>query len=143
MSDVDELQQKEIEEIMNQDTNNTDELFELETILTEGTNAKIPYNFIYPNTNKRVGVLLKPLTTQEYTSAINRGKLKDHNFLTELLKISLFDLKENPFPSNKIEQLPAGVVTGIVTKISEISGVEMAETTQINQSNLMEDLMGF
>ena len=53
--------QKELEHLQKEE-----EIFELDQIITEGTNAKIPFTFIYPNTTKKVGVLIRPLSTNEY-----------------------------------------------------------------------------
>ncbi len=53
---VEKEKQKELEHLQQED-----EIFELDQIISEGTNAKIPFTFIYPNTDKKVGVLVLSL----------------------------------------------------------------------------------
>lgn len=58
MTNVDKLREEEIETLSK---NTDDEVMELDQILTEGVNAKIPFSFTYPNTDKKVGVMVRPL----------------------------------------------------------------------------------
>ena len=120
-----------------------DEIFELDQVITEGVKAKIPYTFTYPNTNKKVGVLIRPLSTNEYQRALLNSKRLKTNFLIELFKIGTFKLDESEFPEELVKDLPAGVVTRVANEINRISGVELVEGSAEVQQQMFEDLMGF
>ena len=119
------------------------EIFELDQIITEGVNAKIPFTFIYPNTDKKVGVLIRPLSTNEYQKAILKSKKLKTNFLVELAKLGVYKMDESKFPEELITELPAGIVTMITNEINRISGVELVDESGEAQQQLFEDLMGF
>ena len=80
------------------------EIFELDQIITEGVNAKIPFTFIYPNTDKKVGVLIRPLSTNEYQKAILKSKKLKTNFLVELAKLGVYKMDESKFPEELITE---------------------------------------
>ena len=130
-------QEKEIEELSQEQ-----QLFNLEEVITKGKEAKIPYEFKYPNTDKIVGVQIRPLTTEEYTKAIKQGQLANHNLFIEILKIGLFDMEGNPFPQEILLELPAGVVADISTKITEISGFNQ-QSNEEKQKEVTDKLLGF
>ena len=140
MTNVDKLREEEIETLSK---NTDDEVMELDQILTEGVNAKIPFSFTYPNTDKKVGVMVRPLSSNEYTTAMKKSKQFKSNFLTEILKIGLYRMNGDEFPKEQIDELPAGVVVMISNEISRISGVDLAESVEVNQRNMIEDMMGF
>ena len=119
------------------------EIFELDQIITEGVNAKIPFTFIYPNTDKKVGVLIRPLSTNKYQKAILKSKKLKTNFLVELAKLGVYKMDESKFPEELITKLPAGIVTMITNEINRISGVELVDESGEAQQQLFEDLMGF
>ena len=140
MTNVDKLREEEIETLSK---NTDDEVMELDQILTEGVNAKIPFSFTYPNTDKKVGVMVRPLSSNEYTTAMKKSKQFNSNFLTEILKIGLYRMNGDEFPKEQVDELPAGVVVMISNEISRISGVDLAESVEVNQQNMIEDMMGF
>ena len=115
-----------------------EELFDLETLITEGTDAYIPLKFVYPNTDKTVGVYVKPLTTQEFVDA-TRGR---ENIFVNVLGIALFNKDKQPFPVPVIEKLPAGVVMELYKKIAEISGIPTEDKDNVSQE-MVDKLMGF
>ena len=82
-----------------------DELVDLETLILDGEDAMIPLKFIYPNTNKKTGIYLKPLTGESF-KGIDANKVNAIN----LLDGCLFDLQKQPVPLTVIEKLPAGVI---------------------------------
>lgn len=135
---VEKEKQKELEHLQQED-----EIFELDQIITEGTNAKIPFTFIYPNTTKKVGVLIRPLSTNEYQNAILKSKRLKNNLLIELAKLGVYKLDESKFPEDLLLELPAGVITKITNEINRISGVELMGTTEDAQQQIFDDLMGF
>ena len=135
---VEEEKQKELAHLQQED-----EIFELDQIITEGTNAKIPFTFTYPNTNKKVGVLVRPLSTNEYQNAILTSRRIKTNFLIEIAKLGVYKMDESEFPVDLIMELPAGVITRITNEINRISGVELMEGSEDVQQQLFDDLMGF
>ena len=140
MTNVDKLREEEIETLSK---NTDDEVMELDQILTEGVNAKIPFSYTYPITDKKVGVMVRPLSSNEYTTAMKKSKQFKSNFLTEILKIGLYRMNGDEFPKEQVDELPAGVVVMISNEISRISGVDLAESVEVNQQNMIEDMMGF
>ena len=130
--------QKELEHLQQED-----EIFVFDQIITEGTKAKIPFTFIFPNTNKKVGVLVRPLSTNEYQNAVLRSKRLKTNFLIELAKIGVYKMDESEFPEDLIMELPAGVITRITNEINRISGVDLVDGSAEVQQQIFEDLMGF
>ena len=134
---IEDEKAKELEHLSQED-----EIFELDQVIREGIDAKIPFTFIYPNTNKKVGVLVRPLSTNEYQNAVLRAKRLKTNFLIELAKIGVYKMDESEFPNDLIEELPAGVITRITNEINRISGVDLVEGSE-NAQQIFEDLMGF
>ncbi len=135
---IEEEKQKELANLQQED-----EIFELDQIITEGINAKIPFTFTYPNTNKKVGVLVRPLSTNEYQNAILTSRRLKTNFLIEIAKLGVYKMDESEFPDDLIMELPAGVITRITNEINRISGVELMEGSEDVQQQLFDDLMGF
>jgi len=99
-----------------------DELVDLESLIVEGTDALVPLKFIYPNSNKKTGVYLKPLVGKDFKGV-------DFNTTNgiKLLEGCLFDLNQNLINVEVIERLPAGVIVELVYKLLEISGIEVDE----------------
>ncbi|MBQ3407977.1 MAG: hypothetical protein IJH12_02080 [Clostridia bacterium] len=135
---VKDEKEKELEHL-SQET----EIFELDQVISEGVNAKIPFTFTYPNTNKKVGVLVRPLSTNEYQRAILSSKKLKTNFLIELAKLGVYRMDESRFPEELIMDLPAGVITMITNEINRISGVELVDGSEEVQQQIFDDLMGF
>lgn len=98
------------------------EVVDIETLIVEGEDALIPLRFIYPNTDKKTGVYLKPVTGESFKD-IDATTV---NAIT-LLDGCLYDLQKNPIPLHVIEKLPAGVLVGLYRKLSEISGIDLDE----------------
>lgn len=135
---VEKEKQKELEHLQQED-----EIFEFNQVITEGTNAKIPFTFIYPNTTKKVGVLVRPLSTNEYQKAILTSKRLKTNFLLELARLGVYKMDETKFPEEMLEDLPAGVITRITNEINRISGVELVDDSGDVQQQIFDELMGF
>ena len=138
MMSVKDEKEKELEHL-SQET----EIFELDQVISEGVNAKIPFTFTYPNTNRKVGVLVRPLSTNEYQRAILSSKKLKTNFLIELAKLGVYRMDESKFPEELIMELPAGVITMITNEINRISGVELVDGSEEVQQQIFDDLMGF
>ena len=135
---VEKEKAKELEHLQQED-----EIFELDQIITEGTNAKIPFTFIYPNTTKKVGVLVRPLSTNEYQNAILTSKRLKTNFLLELARLGVSKMDVSKFADDILEDLPAGVITKITNEINRISGVDLVDGSEDVQHQIFDDLMGF
>ena len=135
---VEKEKQKELEHLQQED-----EIFELDQVITEGINAKIPFTFIYPNTTKKVGVLIRPLSTTEYQNAILSSRRLKTNLLLELAKLGVYKLDESKFPEDLLTELPAGIITKITNEINRISGVELMNVSEDTQQQIFDDLMGF
>lgn len=113
-----------------------EEIFDLETLITQGTDSFIPLKFIYPGTEKTVGVFIKPISTKEFNEAMS---FKD-NIIMSILSFALYDNNKTPVPQNIIEQLPAGVTLELYKKVAEISGIP---TEPEDSDKITDKLMGF
>ena len=122
--------------------NETKKIIDLETAITEGNKALIPYEFPYPNTDLIVEVLLKPLTNPELNRALQLAKLNDTTVDIEMLHYSLFNTNETGFSMELLEKLPAGVVNDLSFKIAEISGIDIEKTLEKSRP-VLDDLEGF
>lgn len=135
LDDIEKLQQEEIEKLSNEE-----ELFELEDLITAGKDARIPISFIYPNTNKKVGAIIKPLTSSEWNSCMRRVAKFHTSFQLEIVKKGLLNTKEEPIPSSLIEIMPQGAINQLYQKIAEASGVHESTEDMIEAS---KKIMGF
>ncbi|MBQ2652648.1 MAG: hypothetical protein IJF83_03765 [Methanobrevibacter sp.] len=132
---LDEEKQKEMEHL-SQET----EVYDLESLIVDGDEAKVPISFIYPNTNKTVGAMIRPVNTKEYNHVLKKSERFGLLFLVEMLKIALYKMDGTKFPEESIGKLPAGVCAEIVEKINDISGIKSNEA---DLDRLNENLMGF
>ena len=115
-----------------------DEVLDLETLITEGTDAYVPLKFVYPNTDKTVGVYVKPLTTQEFLNSTRGG----NNVFIDVLNQALVNKNKEPFSLEVLQKLPAGVVMELYKKVSEISGIP-TDNANVNQTEMVDRMMGF
>ena len=141
--DVEKLKQNEL----NQLTNNDLEMFELENLITDGADARIPLEVNFPvykdgkMTTKKYGVIIRPITSAELNNATKIG-LKDNNsdVNTEMVKKEILTKNNQNYPTKKKKKLPVGVINELATKICEVSGIQ--QTDQDN-SKLIKEMMGF
>jgi len=115
-----------------------DEVFDMENLIVEGTDAYIPLKFVYPNTDKTVGVYIKPLTTQEFLNATRGGE----NVFINVLNQALVNKNKEPFSLEVLQKLPAGVVMELYKKVAEISGIP-TDNNNVNQTEMVDRMMGF
>ena len=66
-----------------------DELVDLETLILDGDDAFIPLKFVYPNSESKTGVYLKPITGEAF-KGINANKVN----AISLLDGCLFNLQK-------------------------------------------------
>ena len=143
LMDIEELKQNEL----NQLTNNDLEMFDLENLITDGANARIPLEVNFPvykdgkMTTKKYGVIIRPITSAELNNATKIG-IKDNNsdVNTEVVKKGLLTKNNENYPAEIVEKLPVGVINELATKICEVSGIQ--QTDQDN-SKLIKEMMGF
>lgn len=130
---IEDLQNKELESL------NEEELFDLESLITEGANAKVPVKISYGD--KSFGATLRPLTNVEWNNA-TRKSMKNVNTTSELelLKVGLTSKDDKPIPVDILVQLPTGVITELAKKLADISGVKLDKKENIE---LAKTLMGF
>ena len=119
-----------------------EEVFDLEQLIINGTDTLIPLQFIYPGTNKKVGVYIRPVTSQEFANATNPHNINDTNFFITIVADALYNKNKEPFSKEFLAKLPAGVVLELYKKIAEISGIP-TEPNSNQQQELVNRLMGF
>lgn len=120
-----------------------EEIFNLESLITDGADARIPIEIDFPTKNgkKKAAAMIRPLTNVEWNNAL---RISRKNFTTtneiELLKMALYTKEGEPFPKELVEKLPNGVVMKLVQTLGEISGIEVTEE---NMKMAKEMLAGF
>ena len=139
MPDINELREKELKSL----TQEEEEIFELETLITDGADARIPVIISYPRPDGRIvkgAVLIRPLTNVEWNNAV-RFQRKPGDTTTnevELLKLALYTKDGKQFPPQLVEKLPNGVVLELVKEVSKASGIDWEENIRLAQK-----MMGF
>lgn len=113
-----------------------EEIFDLETLITDGTESFIPLKFVFPGTDKTVGVFIKPVLTREFANAANSPGF----ILSNVVKIALYDRNKNLVSPQVVDNLPAGVVMELYKKIAEISGIPIDNDAA---EDIMNRFMGF
>lgn len=137
MTNIDELKKQELEDL--NITENDLEIFELEQLITNGIEEKIPIEITYKN--QTFGALIRPLTSIEWNNAVNKANRRtDTNVETELLKTGLYNKDGSPFNPELIPKLPAGVSSSIMKEIAKVSGVNFDSEENMK---LVRKIMGF
>ena len=101
--------------------NNEEELFDLETLITEGVDARVPIEIEFPN-GKKAQALIRPISTGEFQTIYN-GDTSE--LLVKVLEAGLMNKKGEPLPVDLIEAMPIGLPAQITQQIFEISGIKM------------------
>lgn len=141
MTDINRLQEEELDSLKEENA------FDLETLIIDGANARIPVEIdfpIYKNgelTYKKYGVMIRPLKSSELTNATQRG-LRDigSDVNTEIVKLGLCRKNGEQYSSEIVEKLPAGVINTLTEKICEISGIHQDKE---KNNELIREMMGF
>ena len=139
MVDVNKLKEEELE---NLEKKEEEVIYDLESLILDGVDSKIPIVIDFPTSNgiKKVGALIKPLTAVEWNNAIRlANKLKDSTSEIEIVKIGLFSKDGEAFSYDLIMKMPSGVVKDIFYKIADVSGVKFSE----QEIGILEAMMGF
>lgn len=100
--------------------NNTNEFFDLETLITEGVDAHVPIEVEFPN-GKKAQALIKPISTGEFQSIYNGNTAE---LLINVLTHSLMTKEGKLLSPSLIEAMPVGLPAKIVEQIFKISGIE-------------------
>lgn len=103
--------------------NNDDEYFDLEELITEGTEAKIPLTIEFPN-GKKAKALIKPILAEDLKK-VNFDFDEPFDVVVEILKMCLFNSKGEQLSEKFINGLPAGLPMEIGEEIFKISGIEI------------------
>lgn len=139
MVDVNKLKEEELE---NLEKKEEEVIYDLESLILDGVDSKVPIVIDFPTTEgvKKVGALIKPLTAVEWNNAIRlANKLKDSTSEIEIVKIGLFSKDGEAFSYDLIMKMPSGVVKDIFYKIADVSGVKFSE----QEIGILEAMMGF
>lgn len=143
MANIEELQEVELQKL----TEEISDIQELEQLIIDGANAKIPYIIDYPFYNeqnkqinfKKMAIKLQPVTSSDWNKA-TANRFRDNNTAIKIVEKSLYTKNEEPFPMKLIQKMPNGVINTLFKEIARISGVEL-DTPESRQ--LMKELMGF
>jgi len=140
MTDVNKLREEELEMLSKED----EEIFDLESLITDGVDAKIPIVIKYPKDGKtvRAGALIRPLSNIEWNNAtrLNRAPTSKTTNEVELVKKALYTRSGEQFPPKLVEQMPNGVIMELVKQIAHISGVDIDSKENIRMA---KEMMGF
>ena len=129
-------------EMLSQDT----ELFDLESLITDGKDAKIPIEITFPKPDGtgevKATAMIRPLTNIEVNNATRLGLNKniDTTYELELLRTGLYTSKGEQFPDELINKIPSGVVNELAKEISRVSGIQINNEENMK---LAKEMMGF
>jgi hypothetical protein len=139
MSKVDDLKAEELNRL----NNNDDEIFDLESLITDGADARFPIIVKFPKGNETVeaAAMIRPLTSIELNnlSRTSRGS-NVSNFGVELLKLALYTKDGKEFPVDLLTKIPAGVVNELCNEIYRISGITVDKAENMK---LAKQMLGF
>ena len=111
-----------------------EELFDLETLITEGVDAQRPIEIEFPN-GKKAAAQIKPITAAEFKMIYNENPA---DMLLGILELGLLNKEGEPIPHNLIEALPMGLLSKLAEKIATISGLELQPEKTITAKDLMK-----
>lgn len=143
MTNVEELREKELESLSKQEHDtDEEEIFDLETLITDGEDARIPVIVKFPKNGKTVkaAALIRPLTNVEWNNCVRIKRKPSENTTNEVevLKKALYTKDGKQFPPKIIENMPAGVALELMNEVSRISGID----TEKNMK-MAKDMVGF
>ena len=124
MSVVDELREKELEELDKVEL--VEDEFNLEELILLGEDKKIPILLQYPLPDGRI-VKGKAKIKQLTLSELETVKTSPNNQLetiTLILRKAFFQMNEEPFTKTQLRKIPIGVLKEVCNKILEVSGFD-------------------
>ena len=114
--------------------NQTDELFDLETLITEGADAIIPISIEFPD-GKCAAAKIKPVSTAQFRSLYTEDKA---DLIVNLLELSLLNKEGEHLSRSLIESMPLGVSSRISEQICVISGLELKPEDKVSARDLTD-----
>lgn len=137
MTNIDELKKQELDNL--NITENDLEIYELEQLITNGIEEKVPIEINY--NGQEFGAMIRPLTSIEWNNATTKANRNPQtNIEVELLKLALYNKDGTEFNKELIPKLPAGVSSTIMKEIANISGVNFNSEENVK---LIRKIMGF
>ena len=107
--------------------------YDLEELIVEGKDARVPIEIEFPN-GKKAAAMIRPLCTNEFKSIYN-GEASD--IIGNILEKGLMNKNGVPLSKDLIDAMPIGLPAKIIKKIFEISGIE---TNEQNNEELVKNL---
>lgn len=137
MSNTQKLQEEEIKQL-----SETESISNLESLIVEGSDLRIPIVFDYPTKNgiTQVSAIIRPLTSSEWEEATNYAVKNRKDFALKILEKGLLNDDGENLPLELLRKMPVGVVNELYTRIGDISGVKQNKKEQYE---LTKELMGF
>ena len=114
--------------------NQTDELFDLEALITEGADAIIPITIEFPD-GKCAAAKIKPVSTAQFRSLYTEDKA---DLIVNLLELSLLNKEGEHLSRSLIESMPLGVSSRISEQICVISGLELKPEDKVSARDLTD-----
>ena len=114
--------------------NQTDELFDLETLITEGADAIIPITIEFPD-GKCAAAKIKPISTAQFRSLYTEDKAE---LIVNILEISLLNKNGEHLSRDLIEAMPLGVSSRISEQICVVSGLELKPEDRVSARDLTD-----
>ena len=136
MANIEKLQEQELEEL--QDS----EALSLESLITEGSELRIPITFDFPTKNgiKKASAIIKPISAVEWENAQSYALKNKEGFILKILEKGLLNDNGEPLPFSLIKKMPSGVATEIYIRIADVSGVKQNKEEQYQ---FTKQLLGF
>ena len=126
---------------------NDDDVFDLERLIVDGADARIPVEVDYPVYHngelvyRKYGAMIRPIRSSELNNATQIGLSDDTTDVnTEIVKKGLCCKDGTPFDPDVVEKLPAGVINKLTEKICEVSGIQQDKE---KNAELIREMMGF
>ena len=138
MTDIEKLQAEELANLANDE-----EIFDLESLVTDGADARIPITVEYPRKDGSMasaGAMIRPLTNVEWNNAtrLSRKGTGTTNEV-ELVKIGLYTKKGEQFPPELVEKLPAGLILKLVEELARVSGIDLYNKRNLKIAKTLMD----
>ena len=114
----------------------TEELFDLETLITEGVDSRVPIEIEFPN-GKKAAAMIRPISTAEFQT-IYGGQPAE--ILIRVLELGLLTKDGKPLKRELIESMPMGVPNKVFEQICVISGLELDPKAVKSAKEVMKDM---
>ena len=118
------------------------ELFDLETLILEGAETRIPITFDFPTKNGIVqtSAMIRPVTNREWNNAITMARSDLPRFTVLILQKGLLTCNGDELSEELLGKIPQGVADQLVIQIQDLSGIKQNKEEQYE---LTKELMGF